>query len=111
MSGWKTLSRLYATNAPYSGKRWRFRSGRMGNTDLRGSLFFGSSSAGFYISVAPPFGIGYKPLLVPWEKVAVSLKKFWFFEYWEFHFGDLPSPTLKIGKTLGQEIIQASMKP
>ncbi len=110
MSGWRTLAPLYAAREPYAGPLWRYRTGRVGNTHYRSCLTLGSSAAGLYLSVSPPFGIGYKPLLIPWERVAVSLKKFWFIEYWEFHFGELDSPTLRIGKRLGQEIIRACTK-
>jgi hypothetical protein len=110
LSGWRTLASHYRTNAPFTGKVWRFSSAKLGQTQFNRCLTIGSSSNGLYIAVTFPLSLGFAPLLIPWEVAAVSLKKFWFYEYWEFHIGDRPSPTIKVGKRLGQEIIQASMR-
>ena len=69
ISGWRGLSKLYASGSNPSDSTWYAQSGRIGWLAYRNCLIVGVSAEGLYLSVLLPFRPGHSALLIPWTDI------------------------------------------
>jgi hypothetical protein len=108
-AGWGRLAETYKSQAASTPMQWRFVSARMGRGSsvmpYRAALNIGVEAEGLHLSLFPLFRLGALPLFIPWEDVSVSQEGVSSREI-EFHFQDAPDVFLRLGKTVGADIVK-----
>ena len=108
-SGWRRLAETYRSRDSSRSIQWRFVSARMGRgsstVPYRAALNIGADTAGLHLSLFPLFRLGSPPLFVPWEDLSVSYEDISRREV-EFHFRGAPDVILRLGKTIGEDILR-----
>src|ERR1700733_12414580 len=95
VGGWFSMAKVYRTQVPFNGAKWRGQSGQMRwlakhNNNV---LTLGVSQQGLYLASMFLFRFMHPPLLVPWSETKVRSSKGWVFEYVTFTMGhDLAIP-------------------
>jgi len=84
--GWRQLARAYRPRGPFTGPKWRWRTGYLGPVSYTLALTIGADPAGLYLAMAAPFRIGHPPLFVPWTEVAVARVRGPFWSFLELRF-------------------------
>jgi hypothetical protein len=108
VSGWRRLAAHYATDAPITGQRFRFRSAKAGFVRFRSTLNLAAAPDGLHLWLLAPFRVGAPHLLVPWHDVAAAPTQEWMFKRVALTFAREPGISFQIGRTLGEEIAAAS---
>jgi hypothetical protein len=104
MGGWQVLARHYPLLSPFTGRRFRFRSGRLGSVNYGSCLTLGAGTQGLYLAVFPLFRPAHPPLLIPWSEVTVREVQVWLFKQVELEFAKAPSATLRLSPRLAQAL-------
>jgi hypothetical protein len=87
-SGWFSLSKVYRTEVPFEGAKWKGQSGRMRwLANYNSVLTLGANREGLYLACMFLFRFMHPPLLVPWREIKVRRSQAWFFEYVTFTLG------------------------
>ncbi|MCB9076221.1 MAG: hypothetical protein H6631_01365 [Anaerolineaceae bacterium] len=105
IGGWSRLAPYYQARSPFEGKKWGFRSGRMGMTNYNGVLTIGVNDYGLYLAVFPLFRVGHPPLFIPWYDITTSKSKKFFVSYLDFTFARMPSVTFRVPERLGDTLL------
>jgi hypothetical protein len=94
MGGWFSLAKVYRTQVPFDGTRWRMQSAQMRwLANYNNVLTIGVSPQGLYLASMFLFRFMHPPLLVPWSEIKVRRSNGWAFEYVIFTMGrDLAIP-------------------
>lgn len=88
VGGWWSLSKLYRTQVPFEGAKWRGQSGRMRwLANYNHVLTLGANREGLYLASMFLFRFMHPPLLIPWREIKVRSSKDWLFEYVTFTIG------------------------
>jgi hypothetical protein len=101
VGGWSRLAQHYQAQTSFEGKKWHFRSGRMGLVNYKSCLTIGSNNYGLYVAALPLFRIGHPPLLIPWSDITTSKSKNFWISYMDFTFAYAPAITFKLPEQLG----------
>jgi hypothetical protein len=105
VGGWFSLSKLYRTQVPFYGAKWRGQSGRMRwLTNYNNVLTLGASREGLYLGSMFLFRFMHPPLLIPWREIKVRRSKDWFFEYVTFTMGHELTIPLRIRAKLAEKL-------
>ena len=81
VGGWFSLAKLYRTQVPFKGARWRMQSGQMRwLANYNNVLTVGASPQGLYLASMFLCRFQHPPLLIPWSEIKVRRKKGWVFE-------------------------------
>jgi hypothetical protein len=107
ISGWRSLARSYATDAPTTGQAFSYQSGRLGYSNYGSCLHFVSGPAGLALSVLFAFRPGHRPLFVPWSDVSARFYEGWVLRYAEFCFAKHPETRLRVFRGLGEKLLAA----
>ncbi len=107
MGGWRTLARHYGASSPFPGKRFRFRSARLGGVNYNSCLTFEAGPAGLHISVLAPFRVGHPPLLVPWSDITAREEKSWLSAFVVLAFARAPGTQLRLSVGLARALLDA----
>jgi len=96
-SGWRRLALMHGTDRPPRGTSFRWQSGSVGLVRYRNCLNIRAAQEGLFISVAWPFRVGHKPLLVPWSAIhdAQPQKILWR-DFTKFQIGTPPIASVQI---------------
>lgn len=105
IGGWSRLAQHYQAQTKFQGKKWHFRSGRMGLTNYSACLTIGLNNYGLYVAVLPLFRVGHPPLLIPWSDITTSKSKHFWISYLDFTFAHVPTVTFKIPEQLGTTLL------
>ena len=111
LGGWSRLAQHYQAQTDFTGKKWRFKSGRMGLTNYSACLTIGANNSGLYVAVLPLFRVGHPPLLIPWADITTSKSKSFWISYLDFTFARAPSVTFKIPEQLGTTLLSLRDSP
>jgi len=107
--GWYALARVFRTQFPFEGSKWRFQSGQMrGFINYGNCLTVGASREGVYLAVLPLLRFMHPPLLVPWSEIKVQRSKIWVFEYVRFIMGREAAVPLRIRGALAAKLRAAA---
>lgn len=109
-SGWACLAQQLAFTGEYVGPTWQFQNGRMRfMISYRNALTVGADSTGLYLApTLSIFSAGHPPLLIPWNRIAVTEAEFLFFRRILLDLGvDSPVP-FSISGTLGDRLRSAA---
>ena len=68
-AGWARLAAHYETDAPATGRTFRFVSGAVGLATYGNALTVSLEPDGLRLAVIAPFRPGHPPLLIPWDEV------------------------------------------
>ena len=105
VGGWFSLSKLYRTQAPFNGAKWRGQSGQMRwLTNYNRVLTLGASQEGLYLACVFLFRFMHPPLLIPWSEIKARRKKGWVFEYVTFTMGHELAIPLRIRVKLAERL-------
>jgi hypothetical protein len=109
IGGWLSLAKVYRTQVPFNGTKWRGQSGQMRwLANYNRVLTLGTSEEGLYLASMFLFRFMHPPLLIPWSEIKVRRKKGWVFEYVTFTMGhELASP-LRIRAKLGAKLRESA---
>jgi hypothetical protein len=111
VGGWFSLAKVYRTRVPFSGTKWRGRSGQMRClTNYNRVLTLGASQEGLYLACMFLFRFMHPPLLVPWSEIRVRRKKGWVFEYVIFTMGHELAILLRIRSKLSAKLQESAGK-
>jgi hypothetical protein len=103
--GWHSLSKIYRTQVPFSGAKWRGQSGQMRRlTNYNRVLTLGASQEGLYLACMFLFRFMHPPLLIPWSEIKVRRTKGWVFEYVIFTLGHELAIPLQIRLKLAERL-------
>lgn len=109
ISGWAALAEHYRTDDAFAGRRWRFRSARLGRANYNGVLTVGANALGLHLSLLFPFRSGHPPLLIPWSDVTSEPStKRWLMPVVGFRFRRVPSVRLELPDSLAEDIAAES---
>ena len=108
VSGWRRLAAHYPGEAPTDGRRFRFRSARIGLVSYNTCLNFAAAPDGLHIWVLLPFRLGSPPLLVPWRDLSATPDRGWVVNRVALSFAQAPGIRFQIARSLGEEIAAAS---
>jgi hypothetical protein len=74
VGGWNRLAAVYRHDGPFTGQTWRFRDMVLKRwCNYGGCVTYGVTAEGLYVS--PVFRIAHRPVLIPWEDLAISYKE------------------------------------
>jgi hypothetical protein len=104
LGGWRRLALQYRLPGTYSGKVWRFQSGKFNWAGYNNCLSVGANETGLYISPLFIFRFCHPPLLIPWGDINVSRKKFLVWTYSDIRFSKVPRVRLRISGRLWNRI-------
>jgi hypothetical protein len=103
--GWRSLSKIYRTEAPFLGAKWRGQSGQMRRlTNYNRVLTLGASQEGLYLACMFLFRFMHPPLLIPWSEIKVRRKKGWVFDYVIFTLGHELMIPLRVRAKLAERL-------
>ncbi len=104
-SGWFSLSKLYRTEVPFEGAKWRGQSGRMRwLANYNNVLTLGANREGLFVACMLLFRFMHPPLLIPWKEIKVRRSKDWFFEYVTFTMGHELAIPLRIRAKVAERL-------
>ena len=86
MSGWWSLSSCYRAREPFSGTRFRLRTGKLCWSNYGACLTIGVNADGLYLAVFFFMRPGHPPLFIPWSEIDATPVKGWIFRYLDFRF-------------------------
>jgi hypothetical protein len=94
IGGWTALAKRFGCQSAFAGACWRFQSGQMRwYVNYGNCLTVGCNADGLYLAVMPLFRFRQPPLLVPWEEITVTRRRFLFIHWVRFGLGrelDIP---------------------
>jgi hypothetical protein len=105
IGGWSRLAQYYQTQSKFEGKKWGFKSGRMGVTNYNGCLTIGANDQGLYLAVFPIFRVGHPPLFIPWYDITTSKSRKFLVSYLDFTFARVPSITFSVPERFGDTLL------
>ena len=108
IGGWAVLARQYPARPGVDGRRFSFRSARLGGVSYGGCLILTVNAAGLRIAALPLFRSGHPPLFIPWGDVAVTIGRAWIFHWVELTFARCPGQTFRIARRLAEALAQES---
>jgi hypothetical protein len=109
VGGWYSLARVYRTQVPFNGTKWRMQSGQMRCLmNYNNVLTLGVSPEGVYLASMFLFRFLHPPLLVPWSEIKVRRKKGWVFEYVIFTMGHELAIPLRIRGKLAAKLRESA---
>lgn len=108
-SGWAALAKAYPAPAGTKPTMWRYRTAylRFGSR-YRGVLAFDADAQGFTVAPMWLFGVGHKPIRVPWSEVATKEETWLFFPYVTLTFAKVPGLPMRIPQTFGRELLASA---
>jgi hypothetical protein len=104
LGGWHRLSSRYRLSGIFSGKVWRFQSGKFNWAGYNSCLSMGGNEKGLYVAPLFLFRFGHPPLFIPWGDITVEKKKFLTWTYSEMRFLKVPGTRLRISGRLWNRI-------
>jgi hypothetical protein len=108
IGGWGVLARHYPARSDSDGRRFWFRSGRLGGVNYGGCLILTVSAAGLRVTALPLFRSGHPPLFIPWGDVTAIAGRTWIFPWVELTFAQCPGPTFRIARRLAEALARES---
>ena len=109
LTGWRDLALAYRAQEPFSGERFRFRSGRMRmGMGYNNMLTVGTNMYGLYLAVFLPFRIGHPPLFIPWSDISAEPDKVLWVKMTKLTFAKCPTIPFIIPGNLAEKLSQAS---
>jgi hypothetical protein len=84
--GWRELAGAYRARQPFTGPKWRWRTGYLGPVRYKLALTIGADSSGLHVAMAAPLRIGHPPLSIPWTDVTIVRVRGAFGSLLEFRF-------------------------
>jgi len=109
VSGWASLAERYRVERGFTGVVWNWQSGEMRRVNFQHSLRFGADPTDLYLAMMPPFHFRTPPLLIPWNDVAVSRGKRFFFRKVRLELGRELRIPLWIWPSLADRLQQAAV--
>jgi len=105
IGGWATLANQFRWQSAFVGDRWRFQSGQMRwNVNYGNCLTVGGNPQGLYLAVLPLFRFRQPPLLIPWEEVTVTRRRFLLLQWVRFELGNELHIPLSIRPKLAERL-------
>jgi len=109
IGGWFSLAKVYRTQVPFSGTKWKMQSGQMRwLANYNNVLTLGVSPQGLYLASMFLFRFMHPPLLVPWSEIKVRRKKGWVFETVIFTMGHELAIPLRIREKLASKLRESA---
>ena len=108
IGGWGVLARHYPARRGFDGRRFSFRSARLGGVSYSGCLTLTVGAEGVSVAVLPMFRAGHPPLFIPWGDVTASAGRTWIFRWVELGFAQCPGPTFRISRRLAEALTRES---
>jgi len=108
IGGWAVLARQYPARRGVDGRRFSFRSAKLGGVSYGGCLILTVNAAGLRIAALPLFRSGHPPLFIPWGDVAVKVGRTWIFHWVELTFERCQGQTFRIARRLAEALAQES---
>ena len=82
LGGWGRMAARFPRTVPPSGQRFNMQSGSVGLANYNNCLTIHVTEAGIDFAVWPIFGIGHKPVFVPWAELNnPQVKRFLWHKY------------------------------
>lgn len=100
LGGWRRLASMYRLSGTFSGKVWRFQSGKFNWAGYNNCLSVGANEKGLYIAALFIFRAGHPPLFIPWGDIKAKRKKFLAWTYFDMRFSKVPGARLRISGRL-----------
>ena len=107
LGGWARLAQHYEARATFAGKKWGFKSGRMGIANYNGCLTIGANDEGLYLAVLPLFRVGHPPLFIPWYDITTAKSRKFLFAYVDFKFARNPAITFSLPEKFAETLLSA----
>ena len=105
IGGWTTLAKRFRLSKPFVGQRWARQRGQMRWIVGYGNcLTIGCNSEGLYLATMPLFRFRHPPLLVPWNEISISQRKFLFFRFVRFGLGHELDVSLSLRWKLAERV-------
>jgi hypothetical protein len=112
IGGWSALARHHVAQSPFSGRRFRFRSARLGRSvGYSNCLTLGASPHGLYLEVLPFFRIAHPPLLIPWSEITAREVPGGLSATVDLALARPPGTTVRVSRDLAQALLDASGSP
>ncbi len=109
--GWKTLAAAYPASEEPAGERFPWRSMRLGWVNYNNCVNLVAARGGLYLAPVLFLRIGHRPLLLPWDELAVTRVRGWILEYVELRAKAAPEVRLRIQRGLGDKLLAAAGRP
>ena len=104
LGGWHRLASRYRLSGTFSGKVWRFQSGKFNWAGYNNCLSVGGNEKGLYVAPLFIFRFGHPPLFIPWGDITVEKKKFLAWTYSDMRFPKVKRARLRISGRLWRRI-------
>jgi hypothetical protein len=109
VGGWWSLAKVYRTEVPFDGTKWRMQSGQMRwLANYNNVLTLGVGKQGLYLASMFLFRFMHPPLLVPWSEIKVRRNTGWVFDYVTFTMGRELAIPLRIRKKLAAKLQESA---
>jgi hypothetical protein len=104
LGGWHRLASRYRLSGTFSGKVWRFQSGKFKWASYNNCLSVGGNEKGLYVAPLFIFRFGHPPLFIPWGDITVERGKFLAWTYHDMRFPKVPGARFRISGRLWNRI-------
>jgi hypothetical protein len=109
IDGGTALAKRFRLRSAFIGERWRYQSGQMRwHVNYGNCLTVGCSPKGLYLATMPLFKFRHPPLLIPWEEISVTRRRFLFLNWVRFELGQELRIPLSIRTKLGEKVRAAA---
>ncbi len=105
IGGWTALAARFRCRAPLNGVRWKWQSGQMRwIIGYNNCLTVGCNGEGLYLAMIPLFAFRHPPLLIPWNEIQVSRRRFLWADCVRFELGSGLDIPLLVRQELGEKL-------
>jgi hypothetical protein len=107
--GWKTLSKRFRLQQPYTGAFWKWQRAMMRMfVSYNGCLIVGADQMGLFLDIMLLFRPGHPALFVPWNEVTVARKSWMANDRVEMRLGRSEQVLFKIRGSLASQLQTAA---
>lgn len=101
VSGWRRLADRFSARGPALGTCYKRQTGKVGPVSYKGCLNISLAPEGLFLSVMWPFGLGHRPLFLPWNVIRdVHTRRTLWIERVKFEVGAPDSVTVQLPKKI-----------
>ena len=105
LGGWRRLAAVYASERPFDGELFHFRSGRMGWVNYSGVLTIGVSKMELLLNPIVIFKIAHPRLIIPLDEIAAEETALFLGRYVAFRCEREPGVRVMISKKIADVIV------
>ena len=105
LGGWRALAESYGTNDWVDGRRFFFRSAKLGFINYNSCLIFTSSHSSLRMAVLFPFRPGHPPLVFPWHDITATAHRGWILPYVDLRLAKQPHIRLRLFRPHAEALI------